>query len=674
MFLHTGLPYDAPALDRITHDDLRPAITQGMTEHLSEVRAIVDNAEPPTFGNTVEALERSGQLLSRSAGVLFNLVSAHSNEHLLKLRAEVAPKLAAHRDAINLDPKLFARIKALYDQRAALDLDHVSLRLLERYHNDLVRGGALLDAEGKKRFSALNEEESHLTTQFQDNLLAETNDSAVVVEERARLEGLTEDEIQAAAEAAKERKLEGKWLIPLVNTTQQPVLAQLKDRSLREQVYKASIARNSRGNAYDNTKLILRLAQLRAEKAQLLGYADHASFVLADQMARNPEKAEELVKGMVPAATANARKEAAKLQALIDRQGGGFKLEPWDWDFYAEQVRRAEYELDEAALKPYLDLERVLHDGVFFAAERLYGITFVLRTDIPAYHKDVRVWEIIDADGKGFGLFYGDFYARDSKQGGAWMSGFVDQSELLHNDPVITNTCNYAAPVGDMPCLLSWDHVITLFHEFGHALHGMLSKVRHPYFSGTNTPRDFVEFPSQFNENWALEPTVFANYAKHHRTGEPMPAALVDRLRRSNRFNQGYATTEYLAAALLDLEWHQLKAGQVVEDVHAFEQDALERNGIALAQVPPRYRTAYFSHIWGGGYSAGYYAYLWSEVLEADAFAWFNEHGGMTRANGDKHRATVLSQGGSREGSDMYRDLTGREPRVEPLLVKRGLK
>ncbi|MCW5897849.1 MAG: M3 family metallopeptidase [Flavobacteriales bacterium] len=681
-FVNTGLPYNAPDFNWIRQEYFKPAIEEGMRRQKEEVEAIATNAEAPTFANTIEALEKSGRLLDRASSVMYQLVSARTNGELQKIRAELSPKLAAHADAIAMDERLFARIKALHDQREQLGLDSVEKRLIERRYTGFARGGALLDEAGKKRLKAINEELSKLSTAFSDNVLAETNSGAVVVDDVKRLEGLGEAEIAAAADAAKSKDMEGKWLITLSNTTQQPVLASLKDRVLREQVYKASIARGSQGNAHDNLKGVARQAKLRAERARLLGYEDHAAYVLADEMAGTPKAALDLITGMVPAAVKNAQAEAAKLQAMMDREYARSatnrqapRLMPWDWDYYAEQVRKAEYELDEAAIKPYLVLDSVLKNGVFHSAEVLFGITFRERADIPVYHPDVRTWEIFDADGMGIGLFYGDFFARDSKQGGAWMSGFVDQSFLLDELPVITNTCNYAKPPAGEPALISWDDVRTLFHEFGHGVHGMLSRVKHPYFSGTNVPRDFVEFPSQFQENFMLEPTVFASYARHYKTNEPMPQALAGKLLASTRFNQGYATTEYLAAALLDLEWHMLPAdAPEVADPLAFEAEALMKHGIALDVVPPRYRTPYFSHIWGGGYSAGYYAYLWSEVLEADAYAWMQENGGMTRDNGLHYWGLILANGGSRDGKELYRALTGREPRVEPLLAKRGLR
>lgn len=681
-FVNTGLPYNAPDFNWIRQEYFKPAIEEGMRRQKEEVEGIATNTEAPTFANTIEAMERSGRLLDRASSVMYQLVAAHSNEGLQKIRAELSPELAAHSDAIAMDERLFARIKALYDQREELGLDAVQKRLIERRYTAFVRGGALLDEAGKTRLKAINEELSKLSTAFSDNVLAETNNGAVMVDDVKRLEGLSEAEVAAAADAAKAKGMAGKWMLSLSNTTQQPVLASLKDRALREQVYKASIARGSRGTANDNLKGVARQAKLRAERAQLLDYPNHAAYVLADEMAGTPQAALDLLTGMVPAAVKNAQAEAAKLQAMMDKEyadgqknGQAKKLMPYDWDHYAEQVRKAEYDLDEAAIKPYLVLDSVLKNGVFHSAEVLFGITFQERNDIPGYHPDVRVWEVFDADGKGIGLFYGDFFARESKQGGAWMSSFVDQSLLLNELPVITNTCNYAKPPAGGPALIGWDDVRTLFHEFGHGAHGMLSRVQHPFFSGTNVPRDFVEFPSQFQENFMLEPTIFARYARHYKTNEPMPQALADKLLASTRFNQGYATTEYLAAALLDLEWHMLSAdAPEVADPLAFEAEALKKHGLALDVVPPRYRTPYFSHIWGGGYSAGYYAYLWSEVLEADAYAWMQENGGMTRDNGLHYRGLILANGGSRDGKELYRAFTGREPGVEPLLAKRGLR
>ncbi|HPF68530.1 MAG TPA: M3 family metallopeptidase [Flavobacteriales bacterium] len=671
----SDLPFGAPRFDRIREADFRPAIEEAMRRQLAEVESIVSAPEAPTFENTIVALERCGQDLGRAASVFYNLTGSATNDELQAIKADLAPKLAEHRDAISLNEGLFARIKDLYDRRDQLGLDPVDARLLEKYHSRFVRAGALLEGAERERMKALNAEEARLTTRFAENVLKERADMAVLVEEEAQLEGLSHATLEAAAAAAIAKGHAGKWVLDLRNTTTQPVLAELKDRALRERIMRASLSRNGRGNAFDTRATLARLAQLRAEKAKLLGFPTWAHYVMDDQMAKNPDRAMELLGRLAPAAAANARKEAARLQELVDEQGGGFTVESWDWDFYAEQVRKAEYDLDEAAVKPYLEFESVLQNGVFFATTKLFGLTFQERTDLPVYHPDVRVFDIIDTTGEVIGLFYGDYYARDNKNGGAWMSSFVDQNTLLGQQPVITQVCNFVRPAEGQPCLLSWDDVTTLFHEFGHALHGMLSAQKYPTFSGTATSTDFVEFPSQVNENWALVPEVFGNFARHHATGEAMPAGLAEKLRRASRFNQGYATTEYLAAALLDLEWHSRTADDpLVEDVEAFERAALAKYGLDLPQVPPRYRSCYFSHIWGTGYAANYYAYIWSEVMDADAFAWFNEHGGMTRANGDHFRATVLSQGGSRPEEELYRDLTGRDPRVEPLLMKRGLE
>ena len=674
MLQPSTLPFRAPAFNTFKDADFRPAILEGMKRHLAEIDAIANSTEAPGFENTIVALEKSGQELSRASAIFYNLTGSATNASLQAVKAELAPKLAAHGDAITLNDKLFQRIKAVYDQRAGLGLDPVDSRLLERYYTRFVRAGALLDGPGKEQMKKLNGEEADLTTRFEDNILKERTASAVIVDDVKLLDGMSSEGIEAAAAAAKAKGQEGKWLIDLRNTTTQPALTELKDRGLRERIMQASLARNSRGNEYDNSKIIARLAQLRAQKAKLLGFPSWAHYVMDDQMAKSPDRALKLMADMAPAAAANARKEAAKLQAIAGKQGGGFKVAAWDWDMYAEQVRKAEYDLDEAALKPYLEFETVLQNGVFFAANQLFGLSFKERKDLPVYHPDVRVFDIIDTTGQVIGLFYGDYYARDNKNGGAWMSSFIDQSTLLGQQPVITQNCNYVKPAAGQPCLLSWDDVTTLFHEFGHALHGMLSAQKYPKFAGTATSTDFVEFPSQVNENWALVPAVFNNYAKHWKTGEVMPEALAEKLRKASRFNQGYATTEYLAAALLDLEWHSLPAdAPLVTDVEAFEKAALQKYGLDIAEVPPRYRSCYFSHAWTG-YAANYYAYLWSEVMDADCYAWFNANGGMTRANGDKFRRTVLSMGGSKPEAELYRDLTGRDPSVEPLLVKRGLK
>lgn len=668
------LPFQAPVFDKLKDTDYGPAIEAGMKKQRDEVQAIINNAEAPTFENTIVAMEKSGQDLTRATKIFFNLTSSCTNDTLQNVKERISPMLTAHSDAIGLDQKLFDRVKVVYDQRASLGLDPVSVRLIERYYTRFVRQGAQLQDADKEQLKKLNEEESKLATKFEDNILKDRAAAGVWVEKKEQLDGMAEDAIAAAAEAAKAKGKPGQWLLEIVNTTTQPALASLKDRNLRERIYKASTGRNSHGGDLDNRAIISRLAQLRAQKAELLGFPNWAAYVMDDQMAKTPEAAVKLLGGMAPAAARNAKAEAAKLQALIDRQKGGFTLEPWDWDFYAEQVRKAEYDLDQAALKPYFELESVLQNGVFFAAHELYGISFKERKDLPVYHPDVRVFDIVDTTGRNIGLFYGDYYARDNKNGGAWMDSYVDQCELLGQQPVITQNCNFVKPAPGQPCLLTFDDVTTLFHEFGHALHGMLSKQKYPLFCGTATTTDFVEFPSQFNENWATDPKVFSNYAKHFKTGEAMPAALVEKLNKSDKFNQGYLTSEYLAAALLDIEWHSLGADvPAVTDVDAFEQAALKKYGLLNAQVPPRYKSCYFSHIWGGGYAANYYAYMWSEVLDADAYEWFKEHGGMTRANGLHYRATVLSQGGSKESGQLFRDFAGRDARVEPLLHRRGL-
>jgi peptidyl-dipeptidase Dcp len=668
------LPFQAPPFDRIKDSDYLPAFNEGMKQHLAEVRKIADNPEPATFDNTIEALERSGETLNRVSRIFFGLVQADTNEARQKIQEEVAPKLAEHQDEINLDPKLFARIKTVYDQRDALGLDPVQKRLVERDYQEFVRAGAQLNDADKASLRKLNVEETTLATQFHTRLVAATAAGAVVVDDKAKLAGLDEDAINTAAADAKDRKLDGKYVLPLQNTTQQPVLASLSDRDQRAAVLKASETRAEKGDANDTRQTVQRLAQLRAQKAKLLGFDNYAAYSLADQMAKTPAAALKLLTDTVPAATAKARGEIAEMQKVIDAQKGGFKLAASDWDFYAEQVRKAQYDLDESQIKPYFEMDNVLQNGVFYAATQLYGITFKPRTDIPTYHPDMKVYEVFDKDGTSLALFYTDYFKRDSKSGGAWMDVFVEQNGLTGAKPVVYNVCNFTKPAAGQPALLSFDDVTTMFHEFGHALHGMFSNVKYPSIAGTSTSRDFVEFPSQFNEHWALDPKVFANYAKNYKTGEPMPQALVDKILKARTFNQGYATTEYLSAALLDLAWHTQPADAKLQDVAPFEAAALKKYKVDLAQVPPRYRTTYFDHIWGGGYSAGYYAYFWAEVLDHDSFEWFKEHGGLTAENGQVFRDKILSRGNSVELADLYREFRGKDPSVEPLLVNRGLK
>jgi len=678
-FSPSALPLEYPPFDRIDDEHFAPALERGMAEHLAEVESIASNPEPPTFENTIVALERSGRLLERTATVFYNLVGADTNDARQAIQAEFAPKLSAHEDAIRLNSQLFARIETLYENRESLGLDPEAVRLIERYHVDFVRAGAELSESEKARLREINEESARLRTQFTQNVLAEVNASAVVVDDRASLDGLPEALIEAAADAAAERGLDGKYLIALQNTTGQPPNAYLHDRELRRRIHEASISRGSRGNEYDNRGIISRVVELRAERARLLGYPNHAAYVLADETAMTPDAVDEMLSALVPPAVANARREGEALQAMIDREQAAkgepsFELMPWDWAYYAEKVRQESYEFDEAALKPYLELDSVLENGVFYAAERLYGIRFEERDDLPVYHPDVRTFDVFDADGSHLAIFMLDPYARPSKRGGAWMNAYVSQSELLGTRPVVANHLNIPKPPPGEPTLLTWDEVTTAFHEFGHALHGMFSNVTYPYFAGTRVPRDFVEFPSQVNEMWADWPEVLANYARHYETGEPMPQELLDKVLASAKFNQGFATTEYLAAALLDQSWHRLAPDEVppADEVMAFEARALEVNGTDYEPVPPRYRTPYFSHIMGG-YDAGYYSYIWSEVLDANTVEWLRQNGGLTRENGDRFRSTLLSRGGSVEALDLFRAFAGHEPRIEPLLERRGL-
>jgi peptidyl-dipeptidase Dcp len=665
----SALPYQAPPFDKIGNLDYQPAIEEGMRRQREEWNTIARQSSPPSFDNTIVALDRSGALLSRVNHAFNAVVGANTNDTLQQVQTEEAPKLAAHYDALYLDPLMFRRVEAVYQNRASMGPDQ--RRLVERYHRDFVRAGAQLSASDQDRLRKLNQEEATLSTDFQNKLLDATKNGALVVDSPTELQGLSKEEIAAAGQAAQERKLPGKYVIPLQNTTQQPAQVSLMNRSVRQRLFEASIHRADRGDSNDTRAIVRRLAQLRTERAQLLGFPTYAAYALDNQMAKTPDHAIALLSQVVPPATRKARSEAEKMQGLIDRQNGGFKLAAWDWQYYAERVRQAEYNLDETQIKPYLLLDRVLQDGVFFAANRLYGLTFKERKDIPVYHPDVRVFEVFDADGSSLALFYTDYFKRDNKGGGAWMDYLVDPSGLTGQKPVVYNVANFSKPAPGMPALLTFDDVTTMFHEFGHALHGMFAHV--PYPTLLNTTTDFVEFPSQFNEHWALEPSVFANYAKHYQTGQVMPQDLVDRIKRSRAFNQGFSTTEYVAAALLDLAWHTLPPGSPQQNVETFEQQALERYQVNLPEIPPRYRTPYFAHIWGGGYSATYYAYMWSEVLDDDAYAWFTEHGGMTRANGQRYRDLILSRGSTQDEAVLFRNFRGRDPRIEPLLEQRGL-
>jgi peptidyl-dipeptidase Dcp len=677
-FAESPLPLHYPQFDKIKDSDFAPGFDRGMADQLKEVAAIVDNAEAPTFDNTILALEKSGQILSRTSTVFFSLVGVDTNDARKAIQAEYAPKLAAHRDAIALNPKLFERIQTLYDTRDSLGLDAEGVRLIERYHTDFVRAGAKLSEADKARLKTINGEQAKLGTQFSQNVLAEVNDSAVVVDTKEELAGLTDEQIAAAAAAAKEKGLDGKYVIALLNTTGQPPEAQLQNRALRERLHKTSVARGSRGNKYDNTAIVSQMLKLRAEKAKMLGYPTYAAYVLADETAKTPEAVNAMLTQLAPPAVANAKREGAALQAMIDKEQAAkgeptFQLEPWDWAYYTEKVRAEKYNFDESQLKPYLEMKNVLENGVFYAAGQLYGLSFKQRTDLPVYNPDVLVYDVFDADGKQLAIFLADMYARPSKRGGAWMNSYVEQSGLTGNLPVVANHLNITKPTSG-PTLLTWDEVTTAFHEFGHALHGMFSNVEYPYFSGTSVPRDFVEFPSQVNEMWADWPSVLAHYAKHYQTGAAMPKELLDKVLATSKFNQGFATTEYLGSAMLDQSWHQAGADKIPEakGVMAFEAAALKANGTDYAPVPPRYRTPYFSHIMGG-YAAGYYAYIWSEVLDANTVEWIKSHGGLTRANGDRFRATLLSRGGSKDALQLFRDFAGHEPQIEPLLERRGL-
>ncbi|KFN47378.1 M3 family metallopeptidase [Arenimonas composti] len=672
-FAPSTLQYQFPRFDLIRDEHYQPALERGMAEQIAEVRAIADNPEAPSFDNTIVAMENSGALLNRVGAVFFNLAGAHTNDAIKAVQAEMAPKMAAHQDAILLDAALFARIKTLYDGRAELGLDAESQRLLERYYTDFVRAGANLSDADKDVLRGYNAELATLSTKFSQNVLNEVNASGVWVDDVARLDGLSDEAITAAAEAAKAAGQEGRYLIALMNTSGQPPLASLTDRALRQEIMAASLARGTRGNEFDNREIIARVARLRAERAALLGYDSHAAYIIEDETAGTVAAVNKLLSDLAPAAVANARREAADMQAIIDAEGGGFQLEAADWAFYAEKVRQQRYDFDESQLRPYFEMNRVLEDGVFYAAGQLYGLSFKERTDLPVYQQDVRVWEVFEADGSSLGLFIGDFYARASKRGGAWMNAYVPQNGLTGTHPVVGNHLNIPKPAAGQPTLLTFDEVTTMFHEFGHALHGLFSSTRYPQFAGTSVPRDFVEYPSQVNEMWATWPSVLANYAKHYQTGEPIPQALLDKVLAAEQYGQGHATTEYLAASLLDQAWHQLKPDQVPTDALAFEAQALKAAGVDYAPVPPRYRSTYFSHIMGG-YSAGYYAYLWSEVLDAESVEWFKENGGLSRANGDHFRATLLSKGGSVDAMQLFRDFRGRDPQVGPLLRRRGLE
>ncbi|HEX5183234.1 MAG TPA: M3 family metallopeptidase [Allosphingosinicella sp.] len=670
----SNLPFQAPPFDRIRDSDYQPAFEQGMAEQAAEVRRIADNKAAPTFDNVIAALERSGRMLDRVNEAFSGVVSANTNPALDKVQAVETPRLTQHQDAIYLNPRLFARVRTLYRERDRLGLDAEQKQLLDIYYRQFIHAGAQLPDADKAKLRALNTQISTLETAFQQKLLAAAKAGALVVDSEAQLAGLDAQGVAAAARAAKDRNLPGKWVVTLQNTTQQPALQSLSDRATREALFHQSWTRTEKGDANDTRATIEQLALLRARKAALLGFPNWAAYVLADQMAKTPDAVEHFFAQLAPATAAEERREAADIQAAIRAGGENFDLKPWDWERYAERVRKARYDLDESEIKPYFELNRVLQDGVFYAANRLYGISFKERHDIPVYQPDVRVFSVFDKDGSPLGLIYFDYFKRDNKSGGAWMSNFVGQSKLLGTKPVVYNVANFTKPAPGQPALLSFDDVTTMFHEFGHALHGLFASQVYPTLSGTNVARDFVEFPSQFNENWALEPSVLNHYARDYRTGAPIPQALVDKIKKAAKFNQGYALGEELAAAQLDMSWHTLPASAPRQDADAFETAALARTGLDIEDVPPRYRSSYFLHIWANGYSAGYYAYPWTEMLAQDSYSWFESHGGMTRANGQRFRDLILSRGHTLDYGPMFRAFYGKDPDIGPMLRKRGLE
>jgi peptidyl-dipeptidase Dcp len=666
------LPFGAPPFDKIKDGDYQPAIEAGMAQQLAEIDAIVNNPAAPTFANTFGALERSGRLLARAWAAFNGVSEANTNPVLQEAKTALAPQLAAHQDAIRLNKKLFARMAAIYSRRTSLKLDPESLRLVEREYDQFVHSGANLSDQDKGQLKKLNQEASSLSDSFSQKLLDATKAGGYVTADKNALAGLGDAQLAAAAEAAGGRNAKG-YLVPLQNTTQQPVLVSLSNRATRETIFGNSWNRAERGDANDTREIISRLAQLRAQRARLLGFPSHAAWKLEDQMAKTPEAALQFMDALVPVATAKAASEGRDIQEVIDAQHGAFALEPWDWDFYGEQVRKAKYDLDDAQIKPFFELGSVLENGVFFAANQLYGITFKERKDIPVYEPDVRVFEITDANGKPLALFYCDYFKRDNKSGGAWMSEFVGQSKLLGTLPVVYNVANLPKPAPGEPALISFDDVTAMFHEFGHALHGMFSDTQYPTLAGTSTANDFAEFPSQFNEHWAIYPAVFDHYAKHYKTGAAMPAALVEKIKRAKNFAEGYGLTEVLAAAELDMQWHVLSADAPLQNPDEFEKQALLKTHLALHAVPPRYRSSYFSHIWDSGYSAGYYAYLWTQMLDDDAYQWFDDHGGLTRANGDRFRRMILSRGNTQDLSAMYIAWRGKAPSIDAMMKYRGL-
>jgi peptidyl-dipeptidase Dcp len=664
------LPYGAPDFAAIEDSLFKPALEAGIEEKLAEIEAISNDSEAPTFENTFVALEKSGQTLDRVYSVFSMLTGANTNPTLQKVEEEMAPKMAGLSNAIYLNDKLFERVKTIFNQLDELDLDAESRRLVEYYYEKFELAGANLSAGAKEKMRKLNEEEALLSAKYANRLLAAAKKGALKVEDKARLEGLSESQIESVKQEEDGKTV---YVLPLQNTTQQPLLASLDNRETRRELFEKSLMRAQQGDENDTRDIIKRIAMIRAEQAQLMGFENYAEWNLKDQMAKTPEAANKFMADLVPATVAKAKKEAEDIQKVINQKGGNFKLEPWDWNYYSEMVRKARYDLDESEIKPYFELNRVLEDGIFYTATKLYGIEFKERKDIPVYSDDMRVFELFNEDGSAIGLFYTDFFKRDNKSGGAWMSEIVGQSKLLNNKPVIYNVCNFTKPAEGKPALISYDDVTTMFHEFGHALHGLLADQTYPSLAGTNVARDFVELPSQINEHWALYPEVFNNYAVHYETGKPMPQELVDKVVKAARFNQGYALAEVLAAAGLDMQWHTITPDQKIEDVDAFEKQALKNINLDLSQIPPRYRSSYFLHLWGHGYAASYYAYLWAEMLDNDAYAWFQENGGLTRENGQRFRDLILSRGNTEDFNEMFVKFRGSEPDITPMLKHRGL-
>lgn len=670
--LRSTLEYELPDFTKIRDEHYLPAFYAGCEDHLAEIDAILASGDA-TFENTIVAMERAGKLLERMLMVFYNKSSSDTSPELDKIEAELAPKLSAHSDTIRLNPVLYARIEELFNKRDSLGLDAEGNWLLVRYFEDFRQAGAHLSDAERSKAMEINQRLAELETKFSQQLLNDTNDLAVLVDDINELDGLTAGEIEAAADLAKDRGHEGKWLLAMVNFTGNPMLASLTNRGLREKIMKNSLVKGGRSNENDNRPVLLEMVKLRAEKAKLFGYESHAHYVLTDRTAKTPANVHEMLHKIAPAARRNAELEGADIQAAIESAGESFKVQSWDWDLYTEKVRLEKFNIDTELFKPYFELDRVLFDGVFFAATKLFGITFKERKDLVAYHPEARVFEVFNEDGSKLALFVGDFFTRESKRGGAWMNNLVDQNHLLSQLPVVVNNLNIPKPAKGEPALLSFDFTTTLFHEFGHALHGMLSNVTYPRFSGTSTPRDFVEFPSQVNEMWMLWPEVVENFAKHYKTGEALPQQWIDNLKRAETFNQGHTTVSYLASAILDLAWHQLTPEQVPTNVEDFEAKAIADYGLDFDLVPTRYRSSYFSHIFAGGYSAGYYGYIWSEVLDADTVDWFKNNGGLTRANGDHFRNELLSRGGTQDALQLFRNFRGKDASIEPLLKRRGL-